>query len=118
MSFAGAFMSTASVGATGCHRELRLDSAAGQRGVSAPADRHCMPRRQRQRNELRDLCRSGAVARAIDLAFEHFAQFGRDDDIIEQLAEAVEQAEAPASVRRRFAELRASHHGGSSGVGR
>ena len=34
--------------------------------------------------------------RAIDLAFEHFAHFGRDDDIIDLLAEAIERTEAPS----------------------
>ncbi|MCU1502419.1 MAG: hypothetical protein JWM12_1773 [Ilumatobacteraceae bacterium] len=68
-----------------------------------------MSRRQRQLDELRELCRCGAVLRAIDLAFEHFAHFGRDDDIIELLADAIEHAGAPGSARRRFAELRASH---------
>ena len=69
-----------------------------------------MSRRQRQLDELRDLCRSGAVVRAIDLAFEHFAHFGRDDDIIDLLAAAIEHADAADRARRRFAELRASHH--------
>ena len=68
-----------------------------------------MCRRQRQLDELRDLCRSGAVGRAIDLAFEHFAHFGRDDDIVDLIAGAVEQAQAPERARHRFAELRASH---------
>ena len=63
-------------------------------------------RRQRHLDELRALCRSGAVARAIDLAFEHFADFGRDDEIARLLADAIEHAEAPDEVRRRFAELR------------
>lgn len=69
-----------------------------------------MSRRQRQLDELGDLYRSGAVARAIDLAFEHFADFGRDDDIVDLLADAIEHTEAPEDVRRRFAELRASQH--------
>ncbi|HEX2783285.1 MAG TPA: hypothetical protein VHN36_06845 [Ilumatobacteraceae bacterium] len=69
-----------------------------------------MSRRQRQLNELRDLCRSGAVVRAIDLAFEHFAHFGRDDDVIDLLAEAIEHVEAAERARHRFAELCASHH--------
>jgi hypothetical protein len=67
-----------------------------------------MSRRQRQLDELRDLCRSGAVARAIDLAFEHFADFGHDDDSVVLLAEAIERTDARENVRRRFAELRAS----------
>jgi hypothetical protein len=32
-----------------------------------------MSRRQRQLDAIRDLCRAGGVARAVDLAFEHFA---------------------------------------------
>ena len=67
-----------------------------------------MTRRQRQLDELRDLCRSGAAARAIDLAFEHFADFGRDDDIVDLLADALERTDAPEDVLRRFAELCAS----------
>jgi len=69
-----------------------------------------MCRRQRQLGELRDLCGSGAVARAVDLAFEHFAHFGRDDDVVDLLADVIEHTEAPEIVHRRFAELRASHH--------
>jgi hypothetical protein len=69
-----------------------------------------MPRRQRQLDELRDLCRSGALVRAIDLAFEHFAQFGRNEDIIVLLADAIAHAGSPQRVCDRFAELRASHH--------
>jgi hypothetical protein len=69
-----------------------------------------MSRRQRQLDELRDLCRCGSVVRAIDLTFEHFARFGRDDEIIDLLADAIESVEAPERARHRFAELRASHH--------
>jgi len=64
-----------------------------------------MCRRQRQLDELRDLCRSGTVVRAIDLAFEHFAYFGRDDEIIDLLAGAIEHVDAPERARQRFAEL-------------
>ena len=64
-----------------------------------------MSRRQRQFNELRDLCLAGGVARAIDLAFEHFAHFGRDDEILALLARAIEDAGAGGCVPRRFAEL-------------
>ena len=66
-----------------------------------------MSRRQRQLDELRALCRSGAVPRAVDLAFEHFAVFGRDDQVVGILATAVAEAAVPAEVRRRFAELAA-----------
>jgi hypothetical protein len=68
-----------------------------------------MSRRQRQLDELGALCRAGDVARAIDLAFEHFAQFGRDDDVVEVLGRAVDAAAVTDRVRRRFAELRTSH---------
>ncbi len=64
-----------------------------------------MSRRQRQFNELCDLCSAGAVVRAIDLAFEHFACFGRDDEIIELLVHAIEHTDAAARARQRFAEL-------------
>ncbi len=68
-----------------------------------------MSRRQRQLDELRALCRSGAVARAIDLAFEHFAHFGPDDEVVRLLASAAEQADVPQRLHQRLAELRASH---------
>jgi len=64
-----------------------------------------MSRRQRQFDELRSLCSAGAVARAIDLAYEHFAQFGRDDDIIDLLARAVDDADVAAGAQQRFAQL-------------
>ena len=63
-------------------------------------------RRQRQLAELRDLCRRGAVARAIDLAFEHFACFGHDDDVVVLLEQIVAEAPLPCEVRRRLAALR------------
>ena len=66
-----------------------------------------MCRRQRQVDELRSLCRSGAVARAIDLAFAHFADYGRDDDVVALIAEALERQDQAATVRRHFAELTA-----------
>jgi hypothetical protein len=64
-----------------------------------------MTRRERQRDELRRLCQSGALVRAVDLAFEHFADFGRSADIVELLAAAIERTAAAAVVRRRFGEL-------------
>ena len=63
-------------------------------------------RRQRQLDELRDLCRRGAVARAIDLAFEHFACFGRDDVVVALLEHALEHGD-DGGLGRRVAELRA-----------
>ncbi|HEY0518333.1 MAG TPA: hypothetical protein VGC84_02480 [Ilumatobacteraceae bacterium] len=64
-----------------------------------------MSRRERQVDELRQLCCRGCVARAIDLAFEHFAQFGRDDVIIDLLGAAVARVDAGARARQRFDEL-------------
>ncbi len=67
-----------------------------------------MTRRQRQLDELRTLCSIGAIGRAIDLAYEHFADFGPDDNIAVLISEALEQAEVPASIRSKFTELLAS----------
>lgn len=65
-----------------------------------------MTRRDRQRAELRRLCRSGPLSRAVDLAFAHFADFGRDEELLELLAAALERTPATATDRRRFTELR------------
>jgi hypothetical protein len=62
-------------------------------------------REERQLAELRRLCGAGAVARAIDLAFEHFARFGLSDDLVAVLTDALERTDAPAAVRERFAAL-------------
>ena len=62
-------------------------------------------RRRRQLAQLRALCQQGAVARAIDLAFEHIACFGWDDDVVLLLEGAV----AHTDLRDRLAELRAVH---------
>ena len=43
----------------------------------------------------------------MDLSFEHVAAFGRDDRILDLLAEELERTRAPDGVRRRFAELAA-----------
>ncbi|CAA9242670.1 MAG: hypothetical protein AVDCRST_MAG50-1861 [uncultured Acidimicrobiales bacterium] len=64
-----------------------------------------MPRRQRQRAELSRLCEAGALTRAVDLAFEHFTDFGPDREIVLILAEALDRTSVPAAVRHRFAEL-------------
>jgi hypothetical protein len=87
-----------------------------QRRISARVDRHGMSRRQRQFNELRDLCSAGAVVHAVDLAFDHFVYFGRDDEIVGLLAEAIEQTSSGERARQRFAELCASHDSRSSGI--
>jgi hypothetical protein len=68
-----------------------------------------MSRLQRELDELHALCRSGAVDHAIDLAFEHFAQFGRDDEIVRLLAAGIDVMEAAGRGRRRLAELCASY---------
>ena len=65
-----------------------------------------MTRQQRQRDELGRLCRSGDVLRAIDLAFEHFADFGQDADIVLLLSTVIDDTAASALARRRFDELR------------
>ncbi|MGZ4702935.1 MAG: hypothetical protein ACXV98_17135 [Ilumatobacteraceae bacterium] len=75
-----------------------------------------MSRRQRESNELRALCSAGAVARAIDLAFEHFANFGPDDETIELLAGAIERTDACGRARQRFTELCASKDSRPSGI--
>ena len=62
-------------------------------------------RQERQLHELRCLCASGAVSRAIDLAFEHFADFGLTDDLVVVITDALERTRAPVAVRARFAAL-------------
>jgi hypothetical protein len=64
-----------------------------------------MSRRQRQLDELRRLCTSGAVARAVDLAFAHFGDFGRDDDVVALLDETVARADGNDRLRARLDEL-------------
>jgi hypothetical protein len=73
-----------------------------------------MSRIERQRHELLELCAAGAVAHALDLAFEHFAHFGPDPDVMERLDVAVGSAGAPADVRRRLDALRAIASGAPS----
>jgi hypothetical protein len=65
-------------------------------------------RQDRQAEQLRCLCASGEVSRAIDLAFEHFADFGLTEDLVEVITDALERTDAPAVVRNRFAALCAS----------
>ncbi len=64
-----------------------------------------MSRCQRQLDELRSLCGSGAVARAIDLAFAHFADFGHDKGVVAMLTAAVDQRDDATDMRARLAEL-------------
>lgn len=68
-----------------------------------------MPRHERQLEELRDLCRADGAARAVDLAFEHFARFGADREVIALLARVIARTDPPKHVRRRFAELRTAY---------
>ncbi|HEY7626849.1 MAG TPA: hypothetical protein VH761_07270 [Ilumatobacteraceae bacterium] len=56
------------------------------------------------------------MVRAIDLAFEHFARFGRDDEIIELLVQAMERVDVPGPGRQRLAELCAARDSQSSGA--
>ena len=75
-----------------------------------------MTRRQRQLDELRSLCRSGRLARAVDLAFEHVAAFGRDDQVVAILTDAARGGGATADVRAHLAALidpEPGHIGGS-----
>ena len=67
-----------------------------------------MTRQQRQIVQLRALCAAGQVGRAVDLAFEHFATFGRDDHIIDVLTAAVDPNAAGAALRLRLGELSTS----------
>jgi hypothetical protein len=64
-----------------------------------------MTRRDRQRTELRRLCRSGPLSRAVDLAFTHFADFGRDEELLALLADALARTPVTPALRRRFSEL-------------
>lgn len=63
-------------------------------------------RRRRQLDELCDLCRRGAVSRAVDLAFEHFACFGRDDDVVALLEDVIKESPVASDVDRRLVALR------------
>ncbi len=83
-------------------------SAAAQWEVSAWVDSALMTRQQRQIGQLRALCAAGPVARAVDLAFEHFATFGRDDHIIDLLTAATAPHTAGAALRLRVDELSTS----------
>jgi hypothetical protein len=62
-------------------------------------------RRTRQQNELRELCATGHVARAIDLAFEHFADFGPDAQLVATLTGFLELQSSSPAVRTRLSEL-------------
>ncbi len=66
-----------------------------------------MSRRARQHAELLSLCRAGALARALDLAQQHFGDFGPDDDVLDALAAAID-AGGNAHLRRRWAALRST----------
>jgi hypothetical protein len=64
-----------------------------------------MSRRQRQLDELRRLCRSGAVARAVDLGHGYVADFGPDEELLTLLLAAVEHCGVSDDLRRRLDEL-------------
>ncbi len=66
-----------------------------------------MAREERQIDELRCLCAAGAVGRAVDLAHQHFADFGRDEAVLRLLGETIEANDSPEEVRRRYAALEA-----------
>lgn len=66
-------------------------------------------RRSRQLAELRALCGSGTVDRAIDLAFEHFAWFGPNKEVVDLLSDLIARTNQPERVRNRFAELCSSY---------
>jgi hypothetical protein len=78
-----------------------------------------MSRHQRQRDELRALCRAGHVGRAVDLAFEHFACFGHDELVVALLTDAIDHAAVTPQTRARLAELAdgAAATGPGSGAG-
>lgn len=69
-----------------------------------------MTRRQRQLDELGALCTSGAIGHAIDLAYEHFADFGPDNNVTDLIANAMEHVAVASGIHRRFAELLSSQH--------
>jgi hypothetical protein len=62
-------------------------------------------RQARQLEELRRLCAAGAGSRAIDLAFEHFADFGLTDELVGVITDAIERTGASGAMRDRFASL-------------
>jgi hypothetical protein len=68
-----------------------------------------MPRSERQAQEICALCDRGALSRAIDLAYQHFADFGRNDQVLDVIADAIERTPVAPAVRRRFVDLRSSH---------
>ena len=83
-----------------CRRRQRQSS-----GRSAWGDAASMTRQQRQVDQLRALCGAGQVGRAVDLAFEHFATFGRDDRCRRASRRGVESTvgEATRTTARRTA---------------
>jgi hypothetical protein len=64
-----------------------------------------MTRHQRQLDELRALCCSGRIDRAVDLAFEHFDCFGRDELVVALLGDAIGHTSVAPPVLARFVEL-------------
>jgi hypothetical protein len=73
-------------------------------------------RHQRQLDELRALCRSGRVGRAVDLAFEHFARFGHDEQVVALLSDAIDHRSETPQTRARLAELAAGARATGAGA--
>ena len=80
----------------------------GQPQVSGEPHAAPMSRSQRQVEELRALCECGSLRRAVDLAFQHFADFGRNEEVLVFIADAIERTPVPAAIRRRFLDLQSS----------
>lgn len=70
--------------------------------TAASAD---VSRAHRQLDELRRLCAAGAVSRAVDLAHQHCAEHGADDEVLALLAGAIAAFGASGEVRDRYAEI-------------
>ena len=64
-----------------------------------------MSRRDRQRVELERLCEAGALSRAVDLAFAHFADYGPDPRVLDLLRARLDGMAHTPALRRRFSEL-------------
>lgn len=52
------------------------------------------------------------MRRAVDLAFLHFGDFGRNDEVLDLLTAAIARTPVPAAVQRRFLDLQSGSAGG------